>query len=234
VGANRWRSRGTLIVAAALLLASPHPLLADGFVDHLARVDRALKRPSNVSQQARESCLKRRNFAVRLYSMGEVERAERGLEYCSQMLQIPEKAPTPIAQEAPVPIAEIQARAAREIERALPLKPNVANGLKIYRTCALCHTPEGWGLQSGLVPQIAGQHRKVIIKQLADIRAGNRGKRDHGPLRVRREHRRHPSDRGRCGLHRHARDECRDGERSRERPGARCPAVSEQLRSLSR
>ena len=34
--------------------------------------------------------------------------------------------------------------------------------------------PEGWGMSSGLVPQIAGQHRNVVIKQLADIRAGNR------------------------------------------------------------
>ena len=38
----------------------------------------------------------------------------------------------------------------------------------------MCHTPEGWGLTSGVVPQIAGQHRSVVIKQLADFRAGNR------------------------------------------------------------
>ena len=137
MGANRWRSRGTLIVAAALLLASPHPLLAGGFSDDLARVDRALRGPSNASQQARESCLRRRNYAVRLYSMGQVERAERGLKYCIHLLQMPEKAPAPIAQEAPASMAEIQAQAAREIERALPLKPNVANGLKIYRPCAV-------------------------------------------------------------------------------------------------
>ena len=29
-------------------------------------------------------------------------------------------------------------------------------------------------MSSGLVPQLAGQHRNVVIKQLADIRAGNR------------------------------------------------------------
>jgi cytochrome c553 len=36
--------------------------------------------------------------------------------------------------------------------------------------------PEGWGLRGALVPipQLAGQHRTVVIKQLADIRAGNR------------------------------------------------------------
>ena len=40
--------------------------------------------------------------------------------------------------------------------------------------CLRCHMPEGWGLVAGTVPQIAGQHRSVLIKQLADIRAGNR------------------------------------------------------------
>jgi cytochrome c553 len=34
--------------------------------------------------------------------------------------------------------------------------------------------PEGWGTPNGAYPQIAGQHRQVIIKQLADIRANNR------------------------------------------------------------
>ena len=38
----------------------------------------------------------------------------------------------------------------------------------------MCHKTEGWGLSNGTVPQIAGQHRKVVIKQLADFRAGNR------------------------------------------------------------
>jgi len=32
-------------------------------------------------------------------------------------------------------------------------------------------------MQSGIVPQIAGQHRDVLIKQLADIRAGQRSNR---------------------------------------------------------
>jgi len=34
--------------------------------------------------------------------------------------------------------------------------------------------PEGWGLTDGTFPQIAGQHRTVLIKQLEDIREGNR------------------------------------------------------------
>jgi cytochrome c553 len=64
--------------------------------------------------------------------------------------------------------------AAHEVEQALQLTPNTENGLRIYRICADCHRPEGWGEPDGSVPQLAGQHRNVIIKQLADIRAGNR------------------------------------------------------------
>lgn len=59
-------------------------------------------------------------------------------------------------------------------EKALALKPDIDNGRKIYEMCAVCHGPDGWGTPSGRYPQIAGQHYNVIIKQLADIRAGNR------------------------------------------------------------
>jgi cytochrome c553 len=67
-----------------------------------------------------------------------------------------------------------QADAAREIERALSLTPDLDQGQRIYSSCAECHGPRGAGRRDGSVPQIAGQHREVIIKQLADIRAGNR------------------------------------------------------------
>jgi len=45
---------------------------------------------------------------------------------------------------------------------------------KIYELCAACHEANGWGKEDGSFPVIAGQHRSVIIKQLADIRARNR------------------------------------------------------------
>ena len=77
------------------------------------------------------------------------------------------------AADAPDP--EARDAAARELERALSLESDIANGLKIYRECAECHQPEGWGLPDGSYPQLAGQHKQVIIKQLADIRAGVRG-----------------------------------------------------------
>lgn len=59
-------------------------------------------------------------------------------------------------------------------QQALNAAPNLERGKKLYRNCAICHTPEGWGSPSGHYPQIAGQHRSVVVKQLADIHKGNR------------------------------------------------------------
>ena len=61
-----------------------------------------------------------------------------------------------------------------EFEQALKLKPDLENGRKLYKMCVACHGPEGWGDDNGSYPQIAGQLPGVTIKQLADIRAGNR------------------------------------------------------------
>jgi len=60
------------------------------------------------------------------------------------------------------------------LEKFQKIQPNLANGRVQYEVCALCHTPEGWAKTSGRYPQIAGQHFNVIIKQLEDIRSGNR------------------------------------------------------------
>ncbi|CAA7615527.1 c-type cytochrome [Magnetospirillum sp. SS-4] len=61
-----------------------------------------------------------------------------------------------------------------EEDAALTLKPDLNNGREVYEVCSACHQPEGWGLTDGTFPQLAGQHAKVTIKQLADIRALNR------------------------------------------------------------
>jgi len=61
-----------------------------------------------------------------------------------------------------------------EQDAALTLTPDLENGLDVYEVCSACHLPEGWGTKEGTFPQLAGQHRKVLVKQLADIRALNR------------------------------------------------------------
>ena len=62
----------------------------------------------------------------------------------------------------------------RYFNEALDLTPNIENGRKLYKYCVACHGPEGWGTANGAYPQIAGQLKNVIIKQLDDIRIGNR------------------------------------------------------------
>lgn len=61
-----------------------------------------------------------------------------------------------------------------DYQQALRLLPNLENGRYLYLNCVSCHGPEGWGTQDGAYPQIAGQLAGVVIKQLKDIRRGNR------------------------------------------------------------
>ena len=179
-GSRAWKLRVAWIAAVAALLAGSQP--ASDFAETLARVDRALKEnPGHVAPKILKACVARRNDAARLYRSGQVDRARRRLKACMQDLQVVEAAAEgPAAaeepKEAPPSLEEIQARAAREVERALTLEPDIGRGRGIYHTCAECHLPEGWGVAGSLIPipQLAGQHRTVLIKQLADIRAGNR------------------------------------------------------------
>lgn len=57
---------------------------------------------------------------------------------------------------------------------AMTLTPDRENGIEVYEVCSACHLLEGWGMKNGTFPQISGQHKNVLIKQLADIRALNR------------------------------------------------------------
>lgn len=163
-----------------LLAALPAPSFADEaeFEATLKRIDYVLmNNPKYVVPHALATCANRRGYASQLYYSGQVARAERSLKFCLKLLDIAEQKPVPKVDRA-TQLAKAAAlslkKATKELDKALKLKPDIANGLEIYRGCAACHTAEGWGLVSGVVPQLAGQHRTVIIKQLADFRAGNR------------------------------------------------------------
>lgn len=56
----------------------------------------------------------------------------------------------------------------------LKFHPDREDGKYTYEICASCHLPEGWGNQDGTYPQLAGQHRRVLVRQLLDIRSGDR------------------------------------------------------------
>lgn len=67
---------------------------------------------------------------------------------------------------------------APSVRRVLALDGDAASGERVYRTCAVCHLADGSGRPDGTFPQLAGQHRQVIVKQLVDIREGRR----HNPV----------------------------------------------------
>lgn len=68
-----------------------------------------------------------------------------------------------------------EAVAKQEAAKAQAKKGDVARGQALYdAVCASCHLPSGAGQPDGSFPQLAGQHPVVLIKQLADIRAGVR------------------------------------------------------------
>ena len=63
----------------------------------------------------------------------------------------------------------------KEAIEAMKLEGNIEDGAIIYEEiCQACHQPGGNGDPGGNFPQLAGQHSTVIIKQIADIRIGNR------------------------------------------------------------
>ena len=65
-------------------------------------------------------------------------------------------------------------QAGGEKDEVLHLKADHERGIAVFEVCSACHLTEGWGLTDGTFPQLAGQHRKVLIKQLEDIREGHR------------------------------------------------------------
>jgi cytochrome c553 len=78
---------------------------------------------------------------------------------------------TPSAPAAP-PADE--ARAKEELQAVLNSTPDASHGAQLFAICGECHGSRGAGNASGWPPQIAGQHRRVIAKELVDYRAGLR------------------------------------------------------------
>lgn len=64
--------------------------------------------------------------------------------------------------------------AEKETTAALELTGDAKRGQEAYKVCAACHLDNAAGRPDGTFPQLAGQHPSVIIKQVAEIRAGVR------------------------------------------------------------
>lgn len=65
-------------------------------------------------------------------------------------------------------------RELREVAAVMALRANPTRGEQIFMQCARCHGADGAGVAAGTVPRIAGQHYRVLVRQLVDFRAGRR------------------------------------------------------------
>ena len=62
----------------------------------------------------------------------------------------------------------------QEYQAAVRSQPDLQHGEELFRNCVACHGTTGEGRQDGTVPRIAGQHFRVLVKQLANYRHGTR------------------------------------------------------------
>jgi cytochrome c553 len=69
-----------------------------------------------------------------------------------------------------------------ETTKALTRKADLAKGREAYKVCRGCHKKDGSGQPNGDYPQLAGQHAAVLIKQMADVRAGRRDSHKMSPF----------------------------------------------------
>lgn len=71
---------------------------------------------------------------------------------------------------------EAHAEAAKtfELQDALELTPNPEHGRELFTNCASCHQSDGAGDGEKDIPEIAGQHYRVLLEQLAHSRAAER------------------------------------------------------------
>jgi cytochrome c553 len=70
--------------------------------------------------------------------------------------------------------AHAESAAQRDFTRIVALKPDVEHGRDLFAQCAACHGPDGNGATNGSIPRIAGQHYRVLVRQVADFRNGAR------------------------------------------------------------
>lgn len=79
------------------------------------------------------------------------------------------------ANAAAAPPAEAaRAKAKEELRETLQASADSAHGGQLFSICAECHGAHGEGNANGWPPQIAGQHARVIAKELVDFRTGMR------------------------------------------------------------
>lgn len=71
-------------------------------------------------------------------------------------------------------LAQAGTKSDAEYKRAVALKPDVEHGRELFDHCTSCHGSDGGGTTDGAIPRIAGQHYRVLVRQVVDFRRGTR------------------------------------------------------------
>jgi cytochrome c553 len=62
----------------------------------------------------------------------------------------------------------------QDFAKVIAMKPDAARGAELFESCKSCHGDDGGGVIEGSVPRIAGQHYRVLVRQIVDFRRGKR------------------------------------------------------------
>ncbi|HET9472914.1 MAG TPA: c-type cytochrome [Steroidobacteraceae bacterium] len=73
-----------------------------------------------------------------------------------------------------LPLFAWAASASKDLAQVLAGKPDESRGAQLFQQCVSCHGADGGGEVSGSVPRIAGQHYRVLARQIVDFRHGKR------------------------------------------------------------
>lgn len=74
-----------------------------------------------------------------------------------------------------LPLASTAATVAqREFAEVTRRTADMEHGAVLFQTCSKCHGPDGAGSRAVGTPEIAGQHSRVLVKQLVDYRHNRR------------------------------------------------------------
>jgi len=71
-------------------------------------------------------------------------------------------------------LASAAETARSEYARVLKATPDEVRGAQLFGQCISCHGADGGGETNGSTPRIAGQHYRVLAKQIVDFRYGKR------------------------------------------------------------
>ncbi len=61
-----------------------------------------------------------------------------------------------------------------ELRAALEAQPRPAGGARLFEPCAVCHARDAGGSTNGIVPALAGQQFRYLVKQIAEFREHER------------------------------------------------------------